>query len=52
MNVATGEDDFAKLSVGDDWIPKYDHGLFKKAVNINYSAQRADYAVATPDENK
>ena len=40
MNVATGEDDFAKLSVGDDWIPKYDHGLFKKAVDIKYSAER------------
>lgn len=40
MNVAVDENTFINLKVGDDWIPKYDYLLFKKAVNINYSAER------------
>lgn len=40
MNVACDEETFATLTVGDDWLPKYDKGLFKKAVDINYSAAR------------
>ena len=42
MNVAVSEEDFANLTVGDDWCPKYDHLLFKKSININYSAERLD----------
>ena len=40
MNVAVSEDQFGNLTVGDDWVPKYDYMLFKKAININYSAER------------
>lgn len=40
MNVATDETTFETLEVGDDWIPKYDYLLFKKAINVNYSAER------------
>ena len=42
MNVALSEEDFANNTVGDDWIPKYDHLLFKKAIEVNYSAQRQE----------
>ncbi len=40
MNVAQSEADFATLTVGDDWLPEYDYLLFKKPVDVNYSAQR------------
>lgn len=40
MNVAVSEDEFGKLEVGDDWRPKYDWLLFKKAVDVNYSSER------------
>ena len=40
MNVAVSEEEFGKNTVGDDWVPKYDYLLFKKAVAINYSAER------------
>lgn len=40
MNVAQSEEEFAALTVGDDWLPEYDYLLFKKPVNTNYSAQR------------
>ena len=40
MNVADSEKDFAANTVGDDWVPKYDYLLFKKAIEINYSAER------------
>ena len=39
-NVAVSADDFASLEIGDDWIPKYDYLLFKKAIDVNYSAER------------
>ena len=42
MNVAVGEEEFASLTVGDNWIPQYDYLLFKKNVDISYSAQRAE----------
>ncbi len=44
MNVAVSEDQFDNNTVGDDWVPKYDYMLFKKAININYSAQRKPMA--------
>ena len=44
MYVAVSEEDFAKLTVGDDWIPKYDYLLFKKAINVSYSAERQPMA--------
>ncbi len=28
--------------LGDQWRPEYDHNLFKKAVDVNYGARRAD----------
>ncbi len=40
LNVAHSEADFANLTVGDDWLPEYDHLLFKKPVDVNYSSQR------------
>ena len=40
MNVAQSEEEFATLTVGDDWLPEYDYLLFKKAIDVNYSAQR------------
>ncbi len=41
MNVALDEDSFNTVATGDDWRPKYDFLLFKKSIDINYSAQRA-----------
>ena len=40
MNVAHSEDAFTALTVGDDWLPEYDHLFFKKPVDVNYSAER------------
>ena len=40
MNVAQSEEEFATLTVGDDWLPEYDYLLFKKAIDVNYSAKR------------
>lgn len=40
MNVAVSEEEFNNLQVGDDWKPKYDHLLFKKAVETVYEAER------------
>ncbi len=40
VNVAASEEEFATLTVGDDWLPEYDHIFFKKPVPVNYSAQR------------
>ncbi len=40
MNVAQSEEEFAALTVGDDWLPEYDYLLFKKPVDTNYLAQR------------
>lgn len=39
--VAVDEDTFKnELEIGDDWKPKYDFLLFKKAVDVVYSAER------------
>lgn len=40
MNVAQSEEDFSKNTVGDDWLPEYDYLLFKKPIEVNYSADR------------
>ena len=40
MNVAVSEEAFAQLTVGDNWVPQYDYMLFKKNIDVNYSAQR------------
>ncbi len=40
MNVALSEEKLDSLEVGDNWIPQYDYLLFKKNIDINYSAQR------------
>ena len=43
INVALGEDDFKhNVDKGDQWKPEYDYMLFKKAVPVNYSAERTD----------
>ncbi len=42
MNVAVSEEEFSSLEIGDDWRPKYDRLLFKKAVDVNFSAERAE----------
>ena len=41
INVEASESDFEKLEVGDDWLPKYDYLLFKKAIEVKYSMERA-----------
>ncbi|MEE1503695.1 MAG: leucine-rich repeat protein [Acutalibacteraceae bacterium] len=38
--VAASEEKFANLEVGDDWKPKYDYMLFKKAVETVFDAER------------
>ncbi len=41
VNVAKTEADFeASVETGEDWKPKYDFLLFKKSVDVVYSAQR------------
>ena len=41
MNVAVSEDTLEKnVEIGDDWLPKYDYLLFKKAIDVNYSSER------------
>ena len=40
IDVAFSEEEFNNLEVGDDWKPKYDYLLFKKAVETAYNAER------------
>ena len=41
MNVAVNEEALEKnVEIGDDWLPKYDYLLFKKAIEVNYSSER------------
>ena len=40
MNVAVSEEDFSTLKIGDDWVPKYDYLLFKKAIDVKYETTR------------
>ena len=40
MNVALCEEEFENLTVGDNWVPQYDYLLFKKNIDISYSATR------------
>ena len=40
MNVAADEDAFKDVKCGDSWRPQYDFMLFKKSIDINYSAER------------
>lgn len=40
INTGADENAFANVETGDEWRPKYDHMLFKKSVDINYSAER------------
>lgn len=41
INVAKSEDAFKNdVDDGDNWRPQYDYMLFKKSVDINYSAER------------
>ena len=40
MNVAADEDAFKDVKCGDSWRPQYDYMLFKKSIDINYSAER------------
>lgn len=42
MKVAASEEKFGELTVGDNWIPQYDYLLFKKNIDINYSATREE----------
>lgn len=41
MNVAADEEAFKDVKCGDAWRPQYDYMLFKKSIDINYSAERA-----------
>lgn len=40
MNVACDEDTFNNVETGDEWRPQYDFLLFKKSIDVNYSATR------------
>ncbi len=40
VNVGASEEDFKSVQTGDGWRPQYDYLLFKKSVDINYSAER------------
>lgn len=43
INVEADENSFKKnVDTGDQWRPQYDYMLFKKSVNLNYGAQRAE----------
>lgn len=43
INVARSEADFDEnVKTGDSWKPQYDYLLFKKSVDVNYSAQREE----------
>ena len=43
MNVEAEKDAFKESTVvGDQWRPEYDHNLFRKAVDVNYGAKRAE----------
>lgn len=38
--VESDEDAFSKTTLGDSWRPQYDYMLFKKSVDVVYSAER------------
>lgn len=40
INTGADEATFNTVEKGDEWRPKYDHMLFKKSVDVNYSAER------------
>lgn len=40
ISVAFSEEEFNNLDIGDDWKPKYDYLLFKKAVDTVFDAER------------
>ena len=44
VNIAHSEEEFRSITVGDDWLPEYDHILFKKPVDKNFSAKRKPMA--------
>lgn len=44
VNIALSEEEFRNITVGDDWLPEYDHILFKKPVDKNFSATRKPMA--------
>ena len=44
LNIAHSEEEFRNITVGDDWLPEYDHILFKKPVDKNFSAKRKPMA--------
>ena len=44
LNIAHSEEEFKNITVGDDWLPEYDHILFKKPVDKNFSAKRKPMA--------
>ncbi len=40
IDVAFTEEEFNNIEIGDDWKPKYDYLLFKKAVDTVFDAER------------
>ena len=44
VNIAHSEEEFRSITVGDDWLPEYDHIFFKKPVDKNFSAKRKPMA--------
>lgn len=42
MNISVSEDVFKTKTIGSEWLPKYDHGLFHKQIDVSYGATRID----------
>lgn len=42
MNVACDKEAFESGEIGSSWLPKYDYMLFKKNIDVNYSAERTE----------
>lgn len=40
INAEADEEAFNQIETGDEWRPKYDYMLFRKSVDVNYSAER------------
>ena len=40
INTGADENSFSNVETGDEWRPKYDYMLFKKSVDVHYSAER------------
>lgn len=42
IDLGASEQEFEKVETGEQWKAQYDYMLFKKSIDVNYSAQRKD----------